>query len=101
MTHTAVTMRLTHREFVLFVANHSNHFTSQAGIRIAGELMDGAQYGYRTGRRIVCHRHGDTCTATYDNGDGFFWVRTDAYDSEDAAWQDTATIPPLDPAGSW
>jgi hypothetical protein len=95
-----VTMRLTHREFVLFVANHSGHFTCEAGKRIAGELADGSQYGYRTGRRIECRRH-EGCTATYDNGDGFYWVTTGAYASEAEAWADTVTIPPLEPAGTW
>ena len=83
-----VTMRLTHHEFVLFVANHSNHFTCECGKRIAGELADGHP-------RITCTRHGDTCTAEYDRGDGFYWVRTDAYPSEDLAWQDTVTVPPM------
>ena len=90
-----VTMRLTHREFVLFVANHSNHFTTEAGKRIAGELTEGSQYGYSTLRRITCKRHGESCTAAYDNGDGFYYVTTDAYSSESDAWQDTITVPPL------
>ena len=61
----SVSMRLTRDEFVTFVMRHSGHFTRVAGERIAGELTDGSQYGYRTLRKIVCHRHGDTCTAEY------------------------------------
>jgi len=98
VTNPQVTMRLTYGEFVLFVANHSGHFTSEAGKRIAGELADGGQYGYATRRKITCHRHGDGCTAAYDNGDGFYYVTTDAYATEDQAWADTLSTPPLDPA---
>ena len=90
-----VTMRLTHREFVLFVANHSNHFTCEAGKRIAGKLAEGTQFGYSARRKIVCHAHGDSCTAEYDNGDGFYWVTTTAYATADEAWRDTVTNPPL------
>ena len=74
-----VTMRLTHDEFVRFVANHSNHFTCECGKRVAGELAD-------TRRKITCTRHGESCTAEYR--DDWYWVSTSAYDSEDAAWRD-------------
>lgn len=83
-----VTMRLTYDEFVRFVANHSGHFTTSAGKRIAGEL-ESRFHPYK----ITCTRHGDTCIAEYDAG--FYWVRTDAYPSEDLAWQDTVTVPPM------
>lgn len=98
-TNPRVTMRLTYSEFERYVANHSGHFTSEAGKRIAGELAEGSQHGYRTLRKITCHRHGETCSAEYDNGAGFYLVSTSAYATEAEAWADTAAIPCLDPMG--
>jgi hypothetical protein len=94
-----VTLRLTHREFVLFVANHSRHFTTSAGERIAGELADGCGYGYSARRKITCNASGHhapgtprVCIAEYDS-DGFYYVTTTAYASASDAWADTVTIP--------
>lgn len=91
ITHPTITLRLCPAEFVAYVQAHSGHLTTDAAVRIAGDLAE-ASSPWPNLPVITCYRHGDTCTASYDHGDGWYYITTDSYTDHAAAWADTIPV---------